>query len=181
MVNEVVKIKKSRGVNMKKLFLFGLSLIILITFSSRDLMSSGFSGGFPPNIIIWDGVDIALVDSAGNAMYSAGTLAAGENLTNKVLEIENADIYTHITADAQIGAPARYFHSYTINKVTTAGDLTIYDNTAESGTVIAIVSITTDIVTPMTVIGAGILATGLYFGYDGTLDVDITTRHRVVP
>ncbi|GAI44912.1 unnamed protein product, partial [marine sediment metagenome] len=45
--------------------------------------------------------------------------------------------YSHAIADTQVKDGAGFFHTLTINTCTVAGDLTLYDNDAEAGDIIA--------------------------------------------
>jgi hypothetical protein len=84
--------------------------------------------------------------------------------------------YKHCTADTQIKASAGRLHTVTINTVTTGGVLTIYDNTAESGTVIAAITLAAND-KPVTLTYDVLCKTGIYAGFDGTLAADITISY----
>lgn len=108
-------------------------------------------------------------------------LDAGEDLTNDVQKIEQRFTVTRVTADAQIKAGGGFVHSITISPTTatpTAGLLTVYDNTAESGTIIF--SEWVFATTPAhTVFIDATFGTGLYVGYDGTLaNVSVSVSWR---
>lgn len=110
-------------------------------------------------------------DTAGNLNVNLGTLLAGEDQTVGVMKVEHRYTYTRVTADTQIKASAGFVHSISIAPTTatpTAGLLTVYDNTAESGTIIYSewVFATTVGHTILLDVPAG---TGIYVGYDATL------------
>lgn len=120
-------------------------------------------------------------DLAGRLITTHGTLNAGEDITNDLQKVEHRYNYTRVTADTQIKASAGFVHTITISPTTatpTAGLLTVYDNTAESGTIIysewvfattAGHSVTID----------STAGTGIYVGYDGTLaNVSCTVSWR---
>jgi hypothetical protein len=84
--------------------------------------------------------------------------------------------YKHVTADTQVkGTPGR-LHMVTINTVTTGGVLTIYDNTAESGTVIAAITLVAAD-KPATLTYDVLAKTGIYVGFDGALAADVTLSY----
>lgn len=109
------------------------------------------------------------------------SLISGEDLTNDVLKVEQRYSYSRKTADGQVKATAGFVHSVTISPLTaspTAGLLTIYDNTSETGTVIF--SEWVFATTPAhTVILNVPCSTGIYVGFDGTLaNVAATVAYR---
>lgn len=88
--------------------------------------------------------------------------------------------YTRVTADGQIKAGNGFVHNISIAPTTatpTAGLLSIYDNTAESGTIIYSEWIFAT--TPGHTINLDVLFnTGLYVGYDATLaNVSVTVGY----
>ena len=86
-------------------------------------------------------------------------------------------LYSHITADTQIkGAPGT-LHTLTVNSCTGAGVLTLYDDLAEVGTIIAAIAIPITPV-PVTLHYDVDFVTALYTGYDGALAADITISYR---
>lgn len=91
------------------------------------------------------------------------------NTTGKAVVEEN---YTNatVTADGQVKASGGFIRSITFSATAavTAGLITIYDNTAESGTVIwsGIVQVAAN---PITIFLNVPTATGIYIGYDGTI------------
>ena len=89
--------------------------------------------------------------------------------------------YTHVTGDLQVQAGKGVLHAVTVNGLTTAGDVTIYDSLTEAGTVIAIIHLdpaTSISVQPITLQYDLEFTTGLYFGYDGSLVADLTVLHN---
>ncbi len=89
--------------------------------------------------------------------------------------------YSHVTADKQVIGRKGVLHAITINGLTTAGDLTVYDNTEASGTdIVAILHLdpTTGLaVVPATLLFDCKLATGLYMSFDATLAADLTVSY----
>lgn len=77
-------------------------------------------------------------DSSGNLLVSLSTSIAGEDIPNDLLKVEEAWSITNITTNTTttVKTGAGTFGGFTINNngFTTAGTITIYDNTAGSGT-----------------------------------------------
>lgn len=75
------------------------------------------------------------VDINGNAMETLATRIAGEDLVNDVQKVEERFSYSNITsiANTVVKTGAGFLHCITVN-TTAAGTITIYDNTAASGT-----------------------------------------------
>lgn len=81
--------------------------------------------------------------------------------------------YKRCTADTQVKDSAGFLHTITFSQTAsaapTAGVLTIYDNTAESGTVIQTIYFSTAVLLPVTIVLDVECATGIYCGFDATL------------
>ena len=89
--------------------------------------------------------------------------------------------YAHVTADTQVKGQAGFLHGITVNAVSTGGVLTLYDNTAESGTVIAAINLATRAAgaqVPHFILFDIDFDTALYAGFDGTLDADLTFSYK---
>lgn len=89
--------------------------------------------------------------------------------------------YKHVTADAQVSAVQCVLHGIVVNGLTTAGDATIYDNTAGSGTVIGVLHLdpaTSISVQPITLLYDCRCTTGLYIDFDATLAADLTVMYK---
>jgi hypothetical protein len=113
-------------------------------------------------------------------VYNGSTWDRMRGDTNGTL-VEQRFSYSRKTADGQVKGSAGFVHAVTIAPTTatpTAGLLTIYDNTAESGTVIYSEWIFAT--TPgHTVILDVVAATGIYVSFDGTLaNVSCTVSYR---
>lgn len=80
-----------------------------------------------------------VVDSNGNLRVNVNVLLAGEDQTNDVIKTEQRYSYSHIATNTTtvVKSTPGFLHSITVN-TTAAGAITVYDNTAGSGTVIAI-------------------------------------------
>ena len=125
-----------------------------------------------------DGDEISnLVDASGNAKQTLATALAGEDLTNDVLKVEQRFSYTNISADTAVKSGAGFLHTVTfaqIDAAPTAGTIIIYDNTAESGTIIFSSTWTTAVFMPVTVTIDASFSTGLYVGFTTTADIGVT-------
>ena len=108
-------------------------------------------------------------------------LDAGEDLTNDVQKVEQRFSSTRCTADTLVKSGAGFLHTISIAPTTaapTAGLVTIYDNTAESGTIIYSEWVFATAVGHTITINAA-FGMGLYVGYDGTLaNVSVTPSWR---
>jgi hypothetical protein len=116
----------------------------------------------------------AQMDASGFLMTSLGTKIAGEDLTSDVMKVEQQMTYARVTADTAVKSGAGLLHSITVTQpasaTPTAGVLTVYDNTAESGTVIFQHYFPASAVAaPVTIPLNAKFSTGCYAAYDGTL------------
>lgn len=86
-------------------------------------------------------------DLSGNQRTTLGTLIEGEDQTNHVMKVEEQFTYAHIAAGqatTTVKSGAGLLHSIIFNSAAAATNVTtVYDNTAGSGTVIAIPAATT--------------------------------------
>lgn len=94
----------------------------------------------------------------------------------RVITVEE-NSYLHVIADTQVKASPGALHTLTINSCGTAGTLTLYDDPAEAGDVIAAIVIPITQI-PVTLTYDIEFTTALYVGYDGTLVADITISYR---
>lgn len=103
-------------------------------------------------------------DVNGNLNVTQATAIAGEDLANNVMKVEQRFSYLNIAAGqatTTVKSGAGFLHSITFNSAATATNTTtVYDNTAASGTVIAIPAATTATV-PTTLTYDVSFATGL--------------------
>lgn len=117
----------------------------------------------PPTLT--DGqIVIQQVDAAGNLKTTLATTVAGEDITNDVLKVEQRFSFLNIVAGQAttvVKSGAGFLHSIVFNGTATATNTTtVYDNTAASGTVIAIPA-ATSVTAPTSVIYNCSFATGL--------------------
>lgn len=89
--------------------------------------------------------------------------------------------YSRKTADGQVKATAGFIHTVTISPTgtVTAGVMTIYDNAAETGTVVLSISLPITTFTPFSVTLDVSTANGIFVGFDATLaNVQVTVSYR---
>jgi len=110
--------------------------------SGNPVKTGGKYNATPPTLTDGNRGDTQL-DVNANLKTSMGTLIAGEDLTNNVLKVEQRFSYTNVatTATTVIKASAGFLHAIVINTPLATGSLTIYDNTAGSGTKIATITL----------------------------------------
>jgi hypothetical protein len=80
------------------------------------------------------------VDKDGFLLVNLGKAIKGEDLTNDVMKVEQQMMYARVTADTAVKSGAGLLKSIVVTQPSsstpTAGVFTVFDNTAESGTVI---------------------------------------------
>lgn len=93
--------------------------------------------------------------------------------------MENQNLYKQLTASGQIDAAAGYIHTLTIaaTATVTSGTLTLYDNTAASGTVIWSGVVQAGL-NPLTIILDARVNTGLYLSFGSAANVSVTASYR---
>lgn len=128
------------------------------SFRSLSVFPSAFNGS------TWDRIRMNPAASGGAQLMELGPYSRGR-----------------VTADGQIKASAGFIHTISIAPLTatpTAGLLTIYDSTTETGTVVYAEWIFAT--TPGHTVTLDIpCATGIYVGFDGTLaNVQVTVAYR---
>ena len=117
---------------------------------------------------------------AGTVYNQDTTVPVAEDNTIGVIRTEERFSYGRVTADGQIKASAGFIHTITFSATgtVTAGVITVYDNTAESGTVIFSGTIQTGL-NPVTIKLNVTTTNGIYVGYDGTIaNVATTVAYR---
>ncbi len=114
-------------------------------------------------------------------VYNARKIA-GEDQTIDVMKVEERFSYSAVAVvDTQIKASAGFLHSVTIScndAAPTAGSIIIYDNTAESGTIVFNHTFTTTPFVPFTIILDISMLTGIYVGMTTTGDVNFSCSFR---
>lgn len=118
---------------------------------------------------------------------SLGSLLSGEDQLANVLLVEGKNTYKHIISATDTvcvdaaGLAANgsaWLESIIIGAAADAFVITIYDNTAASGTVVAILTVDTGLLTPTVIPFRVRLASGLTVKTAGTGTPDITVVYR---
>jgi multisubunit Na+/H+ antiporter MnhF subunit len=94
--------------------------------------------------------------------------------------IEPRFSYRAVSSDTLVVSGAGLLHTVACNSdaAATAGSIILYDNTAESGTVLWSWTVSAVEYQPFSVILDAAFATGLYIGYTTTADVNCTVTFR---
>ena len=106
---------------------------------------------------------------------------AGEDPANGVMKVEQRFAYSFVQADTAVKSAGGFLHALTFScndAAPTAGSIIVYDNTAESGTVIFNHTFTTTPFVPFIVIIDAAFSVGLYVGFTTTNDVNVTVSYR---
>lgn len=120
-------------------------------------------------------------DATGNAKVTIAGKLAGEDLINDVTKTEQRFIRTNVLADNLVKSGAGFLHSISFSQsdaAPTAGTITIYDNTAESGTILYQECFTTTVFRGFSIIIDAAFSTGLYVGFSTTADVNVGVSYR---
>lgn len=121
------------------------------------------------------------LDASANMKITQATTIAGEDITNDVIKTEQRFSFINISADTLVKTGTGFVHTVTfaqIDAAPTAGTIIIYDNTAESGTVIFSSTWTTAVFYPTTITLDCTFSTGLYVGFTTTADIGVTVSYR---
>ena len=112
------------------------------------------------------------------------TLLSGEDQDNDVLVVEQGRFEAQrVTTDTLVSNGVGFLHTLTFcctDAAPTAGSITVYDNTAASGTVLYLETFTTTAFRGYTVTINAVLTTGLYIDFTTTADVGVTASGRFV-
>lgn len=104
-----------------------------------------------------------------------------EDNTNGKAVVEHRYTPFFAQADTLVKTGAGLLRSLTFScndAAPTAGSITVYDNTAESGTILFSHTFTTTPFAPFTVFFDAIFSTGLYVGFTTTNDVNVSGSYR---
>src|SRR3990167_9118383 len=128
-------------------------------------------------------IGLLICDTSGNQRVSLGTLLSGEDQANNVIRIEKQFTTAGVkTDDFQVKASPGFLHCIIISPADgapTAGQIDIYDNTAESGTKIFHYEVVvTTMFAPIQICPDVVMATGIYLGFTTTADVNVTVSYR---
>lgn len=123
-----------------------------------------------------------LTDLSRRMIVTLGTAIAGEDIAKDVLKVEQRFTGSAVVAaDTLVLTGSGYVDSVTFScndAAPTAGSIIIYDNTAESGTVIFNHTFTTTPFMPFTVQLHRTVGTGIYIGFTTTNDVNVVLAYR---
>ena len=106
---------------------------------------------------------------------------AGEDVINDVQKVEQRFAYSMVASDTAIKSAPGFLHTVTfacVDATPTAGTITIYDNTAASGTKIFEHSVAAAAFLPFSIILDVSFAIGLYVDFTTTADVNVTVSYR---
>lgn len=150
------------------------------TDSGNPVKVGGKYNATPPTLTDGQRGD-AQLDVNGNTKVTLATAIAGEDLTNYVLKTEQRFSGIRVTADTAVKSGSGFLHALTFacsDAAPTAGTIIVYDNTAESGTILYSETFDTTAFRGYTVILDCTFATGLYVGFTTTGDVGCTVSYR---
>lgn len=108
-------------------------------------------------------------------------LFAGEDLANDVQKVEQRFSGLHVTADTLVTTGSGFLHTLTFaqtDAAPTAGTIIVYDNTAESGTILFSETFDTTVFRAYSVLLDVTFTIGLYVGFTTTADVGVTVSYR---
>lgn len=102
--------------------------------------------------------------------FDLGSYISGEDPDKDVLRVQQPFSSSRVTADGLITSGSGLLHTlvFAATGTVTSGVITVYDNTAESGTVLFSGVIQTGI-NPIPILLDIEYANGIYVGYDGTI------------
>ena len=148
--------------------------------SGNPIKVGGVYNSTPPTLDSADRGDLQL-DVNGNLQVSLNTALSGEDTTNNRLMAAPRYTYSAVAvADLQVKASAGVLGYITIScndSAPTAGSIIVYDNTAESGTIVFNHTFTTTAFVPFTVHFHCTMATGIYVGMTTTADVNFSVAY----
>ena len=143
---------------------------------AEDAVAASGDTGVPIFGVRRDGPTLTAQASAGGDYGEIATDDGG------VLWVRNRPLtYSRLVADGAVKTSAGHIQTITFapTGTPTAGVITIFDNTTETGTVIFSTQIPASVFTPFTVQLNVAATTGIFVGYDGTVtNVQVTTSFR---
>ena len=122
------------------------------------------------------------MDETNDALKTTmATTLAGEDVSIDVLKVEQRFAYSLVTSDTAVKSAPGFLHTVTFacaDATPTAGTITIYDNTAASGTKIFEHSVAATAFLPFSILLDVSFTTGLYVDFTTTADVNVTVSYR---
>lgn len=125
--------------------------------------------------------DSAMDETNDAVKTTMATTLAGEDVAADVLKVEQRFAYSLVTSDTSVKSAPGFLHTVTFacaDATPTAGTITIYDNTAASGTKIFEHSIAATAFLPFSILLDVSFTTGLYVDFTTTADVNVTVSYR---
>ena len=124
---------------------------------------------------------VPTVDDATQGLnVNLASRIAGEDIPNDVLKVEERFSYSNITSatTTTVKTGAGFFHALIINKGVAAATITVYDNTAGSGTKIATITFGAALLSdpPDSTIYNVSFSTGLTIVTSGATDLTVSYR-----
>jgi len=135
-----------------------------------------FAGTLAPG----GGSPTGVLDANSNVGTTLATTLAGEDVVNDVLKVEQRFAPINVSADTLVKSGPGQLHLMTCSSdaTATAGSIILYDNTAESGTVLHTFTVAAAYYQPFTIWFDVSFSVGLYVGYTTTADVNCTVSYR---
>jgi hypothetical protein len=127
-----------------------------------------------------DGTITKLGGVGDAAKVTKATTDAGEDVANDVMKVEQRFAPINVSADTLVKSGPGQLHLITCSSdaTATAGSIILYDNTAESGTVLHTFTVAAAYYQPFTIWFDVAFSIGLYVGYTTTADVNCTVSYR---
>jgi hypothetical protein len=107
--------------------------------------------------------------------------SAGEDVTNDLQKVEHRYTSAFVQSDTAVKSAPGFLHTVTFScadAAPTAGSITIYDNTAASGTKIFEHTFTTTPFMPFSILLDVSVTIGIYVDFTTTADVNVTLSYR---
>lgn len=126
-------------------------------------------------------------DLAGDQRVTIGTCLSGESAcvgtspSSYIMVQQRFSSSAVVVSDTQVKASAGFLHCITISQndaAPTAGTIIVYDNTAESGTVVFNWTLTTAVFIPFQICPDAVMSTGIYIGFTTTADVNVSVSYQ---
>lgn len=153
----------------------------------RKFKEAASVSGQPAIVVVGpDGESLGSLNDVLNATLGALKVVeqlapAYEDNTIGVAKVEQRFLPAFVQADTLVKSGAGFLHTLTFacnDAAPTAGSIIVYDNTAESGTVLYNETFTTTPFRAYSVLLDVSFSTGLYVGFTTTNDVNVTVSYR---
>lgn len=150
----------------------------ILAFTFAVLLSAPFT--FAGTLAPGGGPTTGVLDTNSNVGTTLATTLAGEDIVSDVLKVEQRFAPINVSADTLVKSGPGQLHLITCSsdETATAGSIILYDNTAESGTVLHTFTVAAAYYQPFTIWFDVAFSIGLYVGYTTTADVNCTVSYR---